>query len=250
MRPLHWGERLDQWGRLPHRQRRRFLTPPGYGSARRRRRPCSRPRRRCGTGGPRWWRVPTPSCSGVGKVGPEFEVPEVLGDRPAVLRCAVRISANSTWTEGKSGARRSASAHCCPARRCWPCMARGQCSSGSVASWARPVSSSVSASRHLPVEYRAAARSHLATVMPGLSLSPVRNVAIAPSCLFSSINVRARNKQQVTSTCPPIFIQREAECQYLTHGLGYQRFICRILRKKLDPYTGKVVALSTKLYIL
>jgi hypothetical protein len=68
--------------------------------------------------------------------------------------------------------------------------------------------------------------------------------------LFSSINVRARNKQQVTSTCPPIFIQREAECQYLTHGLGYQRFICRILRKKLDPYTGKVVALSTKLYIL
>jgi hypothetical protein len=139
MRPLRWGERLDQWGRLPHRQRRRFLTPPGYGSARRRRRPCSRPRRRGGTGGSRWWRVPTPSCSGVGKVGPEFEVPEVLGGRPAVLCCAARISANSTWTEEKSGARRSASAHCCPARRYWPCMAasmaRGQCSSGSVASW-------------------------------------------------------------------------------------------------------------------
>jgi len=106
MRPLRWGERLEQWGRLPHRQRRRFLTPPGYGSLRRRRRPCSRPRRRCRTGDPRWWRVPTPSCSGVGEVGLEFEVPEVLGDRPAVLRCAARISANSTWTEGKSGARR------------------------------------------------------------------------------------------------------------------------------------------------
>ena len=73
-------------------------------------------------------------------------------------------------------------------------MARGQCGSGSVASWARPVSSEVSVSRHLPVENRTAARSHLATVMPGLSLSPVRNVAIAPSYLFSSINVRARNK--------------------------------------------------------
>ena len=138
--PAAPGRRLDQCGWLPHRKGRRFLTPPGYESARRRRRPCSPPRRRCGTGGPRWWRVPTPSCSGVGKVGSEFEVPEVLGDRPTVLCCAARISANSTWTEGKSGARRSASAHCRPARRYWPCMAasmaRGQCSSGSVASWA------------------------------------------------------------------------------------------------------------------
>jgi hypothetical protein len=104
--PATPGRRLDQCGRLPHRQGRRFLTPPGYESARRRRRPCSPPRRRCGTGGPRWWRVPTPSCSGVGKVGLEFESPAVPGDRPAVLRCAARISANSTWTEGKSGARR------------------------------------------------------------------------------------------------------------------------------------------------
>jgi hypothetical protein len=85
---------------------------------------------------------------------------------------------------------RSASAHCCSARRYWPCMAastaRGQCKSGSVAAWARPVSSEVSAPRHLPVENRAAARSHLATVMPGLSLSPVRNVVPGTSNKYLS----------------------------------------------------------------
>ena len=90
--PAAPGRRLDQWGRLPHRQQRWFLTPPGYGSARRRRWPCSRPRRRCGTGGPRWWRVPTPSCSGVGKVGPEFEVPAVLARR---LSSSVRRNAST-----------------------------------------------------------------------------------------------------------------------------------------------------------
>jgi len=77
--PAAPGRRLDQCGRLPHRQGRRLLTPPGYGSARRRRRPWLR------NWGSRWWRVPTPSCSGVGEVGLEFEGPAVPGDRPSRL---------------------------------------------------------------------------------------------------------------------------------------------------------------------
>ena len=252
--PAALGRRLDQWGRLPHRQRRRFLTPPGYGSARRRRRPCSRPRRRCGTGGPRWWRVPTPSCSGVGKVGPEFEVPEVLGDRPAVLCCAARISANSTWTEGKSGARRSASAHCCPARRYWPCMAASM-AGGQCKFWLGRIVGRAGFQFGLSLTPSARGKQGGCQVAPRDRHAGFELESRAERCDCAVLLVLQHQRacqEQVTSNkyCPPIFIQRAAECQYLTHGLVYQRFICRILRKKLDPYTGKVVALSTKLYIL
>jgi len=90
--PAAPGRRLDQWGRLPHRQQRWFLTPPGYGSARRRVWPCSRPPAPLRNWGSPLVASTHPSCSGIGKVGPEFEVPEVLARR---LSSSVRRNAST-----------------------------------------------------------------------------------------------------------------------------------------------------------